>query len=253
MKRYLIFLLAVITYCTVANAQDIDQRRVRFSIKAGLNLSGFTNDVGVFDRNSPGYATGPYASAQNYARLTCLFGVTADYPISDKLTIATEFLYNGRGGAYHMENPNVYDTDEYGNAVTAYDTYNFQIDYIEVPLLLQYKLSTDHDNATYLLYGGIAPAMVVKSRTNYNYYTGTGNTGNAASASEKGVLYHVNNWNISPLVGLKIAWNHDAPRMPFLDIRLEYAASPVFNRSESNGYNLQTGMWTLAIGGGLRF
>ncbi len=254
MKRYAVLLLILLFICGVnAVAQDTDAPRVRFGIKAGLNVSGFTRDVGVFDQHSAGYVGSPYEGAENFARLTCLFGVTADYPMNDRLSFSAEFLYNGRGGAYQIANANVYDTDENGNPTTAYDRYNFQIDYVELPLLLQYRLSIGNDNEAYLLYGGIAPALLVKSRTNYNYYTGTGNTSDAASSTESGVLYHVNNWNISPIAGLKINWNHDEARMPFVDFRLEYASLPVFNRPENNGYNLRTGMWTLAIGAGLRF
>ncbi|MBW4891543.1 PorT family protein [Mucilaginibacter sp. HMF5004] len=251
MKRPLLLLSAIFISCITVKAQYIDQPRVRIGLKAGLNLSGFTRDVGVFDQHSATYDNSPYVGAQNFIRLTCLFGITVDYPINNKLSFATELLYNGRGGAYQIENPNVYDTDEYGNAITAYDRYNFQIDYVEAPLLLQYKISVGQDNSTYFLYGGIAPAILVKSRTNYNYYTG--DAADASSTTKKGILYNVNGFNISPIAGLKIAWNHDAPRMPFLDIRMEYATLPVFNRTESNGYNLRTGMWTLAIGGGLRF
>jgi hypothetical protein len=253
MKRYLIVLLLFSGYSLTVMAQDMEAPRVRFGIKAGVNVSGFTRDVGVFDSNSSRYTNSPYNGAQNFARLTCLFGVTADYPINSKWSFVTELLYNGRGGAYQIENPNVYDTDQNGNSTTAYDRYNFQIDYIEAPLILQYRLSIGTDNEAYLLYGGIAPAMLVKSRTNYNYYTGTGDAADASSATTKGVLYHVNTFNISPIAGLKIAFNHDEQRMPFVDFRLEYATLPVFNRPESNGYNLRTGMWTLAIGAGLRF
>ena len=78
-----------------------------------------------------------YIDTKNYFRITGQFGITADYAINNQFTFTAELLYNGRGGAYQIENPNVYQVDSLGNQSAAYDTYNYQIDYLEFPLMVK--------------------------------------------------------------------------------------------------------------------
>jgi hypothetical protein len=252
-RKLLAFLSFVFIFYSQIRAQGFDAGKVHIGLKIGLNFSGFTGEIAQFDRNTPGYANSVYSGYTNYFRLTCFGGVTADYPISHSFSLAGELLYNGRGAAYQVENDSViqYDTD--GNQTTTYDTYTFRMDYIEVPLLLQYKLPIHDVTTLYFVYGGLSPAIAVKTKTNDQYYFPGDSPEDVKSTSQTANLNYVSGLTVNPVVGFLIRDKEDKRVQLFGDIRFEYSISPVFNRASSGGSTLQTNMWTAMLGLGVRF
>jgi len=250
-------LLALFSFILISvsqiHAQGFDAGKVHLGLKIGLNFSGFTGDIAQFDRSTPGYAGSVYAGYSNYFRITCHGGVTADYPISHIFSVAAELLYNGRGGAYQIENDSVIQYDNDGNQTTAYDTYTFRMDYVEAPLLLQYKLAIREAGVSYFLYGGLSPAIAVKTKTNDQYYFPGDSPEDVKSTSKTANLNYASGLTVSPVIGFLIRDKEKRLVQLFGDIRFEYSASPVFNRSSSGGSTLRTNMWTCMLGLGVRF
>jgi hypothetical protein len=219
----------------------------------GFNISGFTGDVGPLDKNSPGYASSPFVGSEKDWFFTGHVGLTADFRVSNALSIATEALVNGRGGAYKIENDNVVLLDSAGNQSTAYDTYNYELFYLEFPLLIRYHLPIQSSNTMYVIYGGVSPGFKIASNTIYNHYVLQPDS-TVSTVSDKNQISNVRSFVVSPTFGFWVyAKDPDMPVDFFGDLRFEYAEMPVFNKPSENGQNLQTGMWTISFGFGVRF
>ncbi len=251
-KKLLIIALTFFIFNLKTHAQKFNFTKVHLSLKAGLNLSSFTDNVGQFDKKSPNFNNSPFAYYENYFRITGLVGIKADYSVGKSFSVAAELLYNGRGAAYRGKNDNVVLIDNNG-AQTAYDYFKFQIDYIELPLLAQYSFTKPRANASFLIYGGIAPAITVNTGTKYFYYSNSDGTPVANQSSKSGPLENVNGFNLSPVLGFQFGGKRTLPAQFFADLRFEYSLLPVFNTSSIDGYNFQTNLWTSGFGIGIRF
>ena len=251
-KKILIAVLLVSVSFFSARAQKFDINKVRISIKGGLNVSSFTDDVSVFDPASPGYKNSFYSYFEKYSRITGTIGIAADYPINNRFTLSAGLEYNGRGSAYRVQNGGVVVYSN-GSTESDYNYYRFQLDYVELPLLAQYNVADPHGSSSVILYGGISPAVNVKAGTSYTYATSGSTPVTGGTASNNGSLPDVSSFMLSPVAGIMLGGNRNKPYQFFGDIRFEYSLLPVFNKSSDNGENLQTSMITGGLSLGVRF
>ncbi|MEO6520215.1 MAG: porin family protein [Mucilaginibacter sp.] len=242
-------LLAGFAFATHVLAQKFDVQKLHYNINAGFNISWFTNDVGVFNKSYPGYAGSSYSQFDHYFRGSALVNVSLDYPVSPKFGVAAGLAYSGRGGGYKTEVKGITIRDNDNNDVSANNNYNLKIDYMELPLLLQYNLRNPSSDKAFILYGGIAPAVRVGSAARYVYYPEdvTVTTVDETKVKQYG-LNNANVFNLHPILGMQFGPNRDKNDF-FIDLRFEYSLLPVFNNS-SPYYNTQ--MWTGSFGFGWR-
>ncbi|WP_425547606.1 porin family protein [Aquimarina gracilis] len=106
----------VFTFCvTLAQAQQDTDNKVQFGARAGVNFSTITGD----DFEDPNSRTSFYA------------GLVAESFISEKFALQGEIFYSGQG----------FDIEETTFAgVTVSPAVEFQVDYIQVPLLAKIYL-----------------------------------------------------------------------------------------------------------------
>lgn len=259
MNRHFIYnslaiLVGVFMSLSVANGQDINPgNKVHIGFEAGLNVSGFTNDVGPVDKNSPGYQNGLFVGSFQSGLYTLHAGITADMRLSNTLSIATELMYNGHGADYEIENDDVVLVDTAGNQTTAYDHYIYDLGYLEMPVMLRYTLPVNDDKMSYMVYGGVSAGINVYSNIIYNYYS-VDDDGNANTNSKNMAVENVRKTVVNPIAGLWIQEKENGSGWGlFGDIRLEYSTTPVFTVQSKAETNYETGMWNINFGFGIRF
>jgi hypothetical protein len=253
MKKTLLITTLIVLTLTFANAQSFNFANVHFGLKTGVNLSSFTDDVYNFDPNSPGYKNSNYSYFERYFRIVPLAGITADYYLNKSFALSAELIYNGRGAAYREPNGDVVTFNTQGQTQTAYNLYRFQLDYVELPLIAQFDVNSSEHGSSFILYGGIAPGVLVNKGVNYTYYVTDNNSPSANTASKQNDLLNVKGFELSPIAGLRLGGNHQLKNEFFADLRGEYTLLPVFNMDKENGYNLKTNMWTVGLAIGYRF
>lgn len=249
MNKYLIIAL-VMAMGLSAGAQVSFQKIVKVGVKAGVSGSVFTKDVEPFDPKIPGY----YDTFMNAARLGGFGGITFDYNITPRLSVGAELLYSARGMSYAEENYDVVTVNDNGEEEQAYNYFNFIIDYMELPLTVNYNVLSADSKAWLKVYGGVARAAAVRKKTKLSYPDVKGYD---APDNVKEELLHVRTFNTSVIGGLKVGGKRAINKSrisPYGDLRGSYMLSPVFNRSEAaNGGNLDTRMFTLSLSLGIQF
>ncbi|WP_316790378.1 porin family protein [Pedobacter frigoris] len=243
-------ILGILLFCGLySHAQQPFEKKVRFGIKAGINGSLFTKTVDPFgpvQRNR-------FNEFSRFVRISGFGGLTADAAVAKRVTIGAELLFNSRGMAYREENYDVVIIDEDGNEQQAYNDFNYNIDYIEFPLTVNYDFNEPSSNVWFAAYAGIAPGVAINYITKLRYEKSP-DGGGRRNNNEKSTLDHVNHFNNSLLAGIKVGEHNKKRTAVFADFRTSYTLLPVFNMTEAdNGNNLNTRMLTLSIGLGVRF
>lgn len=115
MKNLILCAVALISGLTVAQAQS-DSKAVQLGIKGGLNSSTISgDDIGELK-----------------SRTSFNAGLVAEIPISERVSFQPEVFYSGQGfDIQENDQDNIFDTD---------DNVEYQLDYIQVPLLLKVYL-----------------------------------------------------------------------------------------------------------------
>lgn len=112
MKKLILSTAIFITGLALVNAQS-DSKDVQLGIKGGLNSSTISgDDLGDLD-----------------SRTSFNAGLVAEIPLTERLSFQPEVLYSGQGfDVREIDQDNIVDTDE---------NIEYQLDYIQVPLLLK--------------------------------------------------------------------------------------------------------------------
>jgi len=112
MKKLILSTALFITGLALVNAQS-DSKDVQLGIKGGLNSSTISgDDLGDLD-----------------SRTSFNAGLVAEIPLTERLSFQPEVLYSGQGfDVREIDQDNIVDTDE---------NIEYQLDYIQVPLLLK--------------------------------------------------------------------------------------------------------------------
>lgn len=117
MKKNLFAAIAALFVMSAHAQEDADApQSVRFGLKAGLNLATLQGDV-----SNPSMRPG------------ALFGVTAEFRISDKFSIQPELLYSMQGVVEDV------NEDLFGEIISGEGT--TKLDYLNLPILAKTKLS----------------------------------------------------------------------------------------------------------------
>ncbi|MEM6326923.1 MAG: porin family protein [Bacteroidota bacterium] len=134
-------LLLLVTVPVVAQAQSV-------GVKAGLNATTiFFDDDGLYE-----------ASLDKRARLGLVGGLSVDVPFSSALGLRAEALYSQRGFA------NYSPEFEEGESFSEDGTVTFQMDYVEVPVLLNVTVPVQ-SGLEIGVQGGLVPAFAVREVT----------------------------------------------------------------------------------------
>ena len=115
MKKLILCAVALISGLTIAQAQS-DSKAVQLGVKGGLNSSTISgDDIGELK-----------------SRTSFNAGLVAEIPISERVSFQPEVFYSGQGfDIQENDQDNIFDTD---------DNVEYQLDYIQVPLLLKVYL-----------------------------------------------------------------------------------------------------------------
>ena len=115
MKNLILCAVALISGLTIAQAQS-DSKAVQLGVKGGLNSSTISaDDIGELK-----------------SRTSFNAGLVAEIPISERVSFQPEVFYSGQGfDIQENDQDNIFDTD---------DNVEYQLDYIQVPLLLKVYL-----------------------------------------------------------------------------------------------------------------
>ena len=115
MKKLILCAVALISGLTLAQAQS-DSKAVQLGVKGGLNSSTISgDDIGELK-----------------SRTSFNAGLVAEIPISERVSFQPEVFYSGQGfDIQENDQDNIFDTD---------DNVEYQLDYIQVPLLLKVYL-----------------------------------------------------------------------------------------------------------------
>lgn len=250
MKSNLCFFI-LLFYGLYVQAQERPdfQKKVRFGIKTGINGSLFTRNV-TPTANS---RSADLSYFNRYFRASALAGLTVDGQLTDRLTLGAELLFNSRGMVYREKNNYVIIVNDEGDEQQAYNNFNYNIDYVELPILISYNFKPSAYRLFLSAYTGLAPAITVNSKTKLRYEDGIDGDG-GRGRNETLPLRYVNHFNNNLLAGIKVGDNTPFKINLYGDFRLSYTLLPVFNRSVSDqGDNLDTRMFTCSVSVGIRF
>tara|TARA_R110002111_G_scaffold57012_3_gene96824 strand:+ start:6394 stop:7032 length:639 start_codon:yes stop_codon:yes gene_type:complete len=112
MKKLIVFSSVFLFALTSVYAQS-DSKAIQLGVKGGVNLSKLSGDD--FDDVD--------------SRTSFNVGLVAEIPISERISFQPELFYSGQGfDILERDQDNIFDTDQ---------NFEYQLDYIQVPLLLK--------------------------------------------------------------------------------------------------------------------
>ena len=112
MKKLIVFSSVFLFALTSVYAQS-DSKAIQLGVKGGVNLSKLSGDD--FDDVD--------------SRTSFNVGLVAEIPISERISFQPEVFYSGQGfDILERDQDNIFDTDQ---------NFEYQLDYIQVPLLLK--------------------------------------------------------------------------------------------------------------------
>lgn len=236
-------LLILLTIGLHSHAQN-EESRLKFGAKAGFNLSFFNHDVGPFDQPDP-----DYSYFKRSARGAIAAGLTLDIEMAKGFSFGTELLFNSRGMSYREKNDGVIIEDEEGRQKNAYNYYNYNIDYLELPIIINYNFKPEKSKTMVIGYVGIAQAITLNHTIKLDYpKTDSG------PKDQKAGLQDVHSLNKSIVAGVKLGEKEVTGIDMFIDFRGSYTLSKVFNKPVNDyGENLNTHMYTFTLAFGIKF
>ena len=171
--------------------------------------------------------------------------------LNDRVSAGAEILYSARGMSYRQKNNSVLIIGGNG-AEQAFNYFVYKIDYVELPLTINYNVLSPSSNNWLTGYVGLAPALAVSKNVTMNY--AQPNAGPwQGQKDESASLSDVNSFNANALAGIQYG------AVPaylgfYMDLRASYTLLPVFSRDkDASGDNMNTKMCTLSLGVGIKF
>jgi len=240
-KLILVAALALSGLC--AQAQE---KSIKIGAKVGANFSLFTRSVAPFDRK----AGTRFEYFDRDARISGMAGITAEFMLTKGFSLGTEFLFSSRGMAYKEENNYVVILNEDGEN-TASNRYTYSIDYLEIPVTINYNFKDPSSNIRLVGYVGLAPTMSIYNKTQLRYAKGVDGDGYRA-ANENGTLSNVRLFNNNVLFGFQVGENSDKRLGGYLDLRGTRTLRPIFQGSNRINNNPNTNILTFTVAVGIR-
>ena len=249
MKLKLTLLFSTFALLVYGQEESVPVKPVMLGFKFAVNASVFTRAVTPFDgdreRKYEHYMTGYRSSGSG--------GITAQLALKKGFSFEAEALFSSRGMVYRESNQRVIIVDDEGNEEFGYNYYNYNIDYIEFPLMINYKFQHLGKGSYLSGYVGVAPGTVVNRKIKVRYEEAR-NGERSNGRYEISSLNSVNPFNTSVIGGVQIDGRPVNKLVFFGDLRFNYTLMPVFDRDTSpEGRNLNTHMLTVSLGFGVRF
>lgn len=240
--KYTAFLSLLLSIGLESQAQN-ESSRISFGIKAGFGLSYFSDNVAPFDQ--PEEKFGAFKRSER----TAIFpGITMDVDLVRGFSFITELLYSPRGMEYSEKIPRLVIRDRDGTEKSAYNYFDYKINYLELPLILNYNFSKKTAKTYWQAYAGIAPTVLISSKTKLDYYRETD-----AQQDTKSKLRDIRPFNHSFIAGIKSGDGLGTVYEGYMDLRISYILSPVFKRKfDDTGGNLNTRMYTFTLSLGIK-
>ena len=241
MKSRIILFLLVLAGLQVYGQSG--ESRFKPGAKIGFNVSSFTRDVAIFDQPDEAYS-----SFKNSVRLSFMAGITLDMEMANSFTLGMELLYNSRGMSYSQKNDRVVIETEGGQTKNAYNNYEYQLDYLELPLTVNYNFKPESANKYVKGYLGIAPAVALRKKSVLTYPKS-----DPEHDKQKADLSDVRSFTKSIITGVKLGESY-AENELYIDFRGSYMPDKVFTqRIDDSGKNLDTHMFTFTFSFGFKF
>ncbi|MBC7567807.1 MAG: PorT family protein [Pedobacter sp.] len=242
MKKLIIMAaLALSAFCVQAQ-----ERSIRLGAKVGANFSLFTQSVAPFDQK-----TGTrFEFFDRDVRISGMGGLTAEFLLPKGFSLGVEFLFSSRGMAYKEENNYAVVLNEEGEN-TATNRFTYNIDYLEIPVTINYNFNEPSSSLRLVGYIGIAPAMAIHSKTTLRYAEGLDGDGYRA-ANENANLNNVRLYNNNVLAGFQIGENSTKRLGGYLDLRGTRTLRPVFQGKSRSANIPNTNMLTFTLAIGIR-
>ena len=249
MKIKLTLLFSVFALLTYAQEEIVPEKRVTLGLKFAANASLFTKTVAPFD----GARDRQFEHYQSDYRGTGSGGVTARLDLKKGFSLDAEVLFSPRGMAFKESNQRVITVDDEGNESFAFNNYNYNIDYIELPVMVNYKFQQVGKDSYVSGYVGFAPGTVVNRKTKIRYEEAR-NGERSKGRYETFSLNIVRPFNTNIIGGVQLEGKPENKLVLYGDLRFNYTLMPVFDRdTNAEGRNLNTHMITASLGFGFRF
>jgi hypothetical protein len=240
--KYTALLLLLLFVGLQSRAQD-ESPRIIFGIKAGFGISYFSDDVVPFDQ--PNEKLGAFRRSERPALFP---GITMDVELTSGFSFITELLYSPRGMEYSEKVPRVIIKERDGSEKSVYNNFDYNINYLELPLIINYNFSKKTAKTFWQAYAGIAPGVLISSKTKLDYYRETD-----TQQDTKSKLQDVRPFNHSFIAGIKSGDGLGTLYEGYIDLRASYTLSPVFKRALGDtGGNLNTRMYTFTLSLGIK-
>lgn len=249
--RYVLFVIILgLVQRSKAQLITIYAEKFHWGLKAGFNFSRFSNNVFPFDNQNK--SDQYYGGFNQYARMTFVPGITAEYQWTNHFGIGVELNYNGRGSVYRSYIQGSEYIDDYGTAQKGYNYFKYRINNLELPVLFQWKVTNFNPGKLgVVLYGGAAPSLNVRAK----YAETTDNTSDVYSAFSSlanHTLSDVRKFNVSTIGGIKLLTAEQERNNFYIDFRFQYDMLSTFN-VDYIGDNVIHNMGTYNWSGGVYF
>ncbi|MEJ7557709.1 MAG: porin family protein [Pedobacter sp.] len=242
MKK-LIMLAAFTLSCLCTQAQE---KSIRLGAKIGANFSLFTQSVAPFDQKNGTR----FEFFDRDARISGMGGLTAEFILTKGFSFGVEFLFSSRGMTYKEENNYAVILDDEGEN-TATNRYTYNIDYLEVPVTINYNFKEASSSLRLVGYIGMAPSMAIHGKTKLRYAEGLDGDGYRA-ANENSSLNNVRLYNNNILVGFQAGENSTKRLGGYLDLRATHTLRPTFVNQTQGANNANTKIVTFTFAVGIR-
>ncbi|RZK82361.1 MAG: PorT family protein [Pedobacter sp.] len=244
MKTMLIMAAVVLaSLCTQAQ-----QKAIRLGIKAGANFSLFTSKISPFTEP----VDAKYEYFRRQARTSAMGGVTAEFMLTHGFSLGVEVLFSSRGMTHSEKNNYVVTYDNEGNRSVGRNRFIYGIDYVEVPVTINYDFEKNSDHTRFLGYVGLAPAMNTHAKTKLRYAENLDADG-YRTPDEDARLSNVRLLNNNIVFGIQVGEKNATRASGFVDLRGTYTLRSVFNKSPLIADNNNTRMLTGTLSVGLKF
>ncbi len=239
-SRTLPFLLLI--FSLPAYAQNT-KPKLKIGFKAGFNISSFNKNIDVIDQPDP-----LYSSFKRSSRGSLSGGITLDHELSKRLILGAELLFNSRGMSYRAENSEIPVVIEQGQQKKSYNYLNYNLDYLELPIIVNYNFLPEKSKSMLMGYIGIAPAILANHKRKLKY-----SHKEPGESNQKQNLPYAKSAINNMIAGIKLLEKETFGCDSYIDVRGNFSLSPVFNRTLNDaGKNLGTRMSTFTLAFGIR-
>jgi hypothetical protein len=240
LTKTLLFFLLILNLPIYAQDQE---SKFKAGFKGGFNISSFTKDIDLMDQPEP-----LYSSFKKSSRGSALIGITLDYELSKHLLLGSELLFNTRGMGYKDENTEISVTIDQGQQKKSNNYLKYNLDYLELPIIVNYNFLPEKSKSMLFGYVGIAPSILINHKRRLKY-----DVKEVGESDQKQNLPYTKSFLNNIVAGVKLLEKESLGLESYIDLRGNYSLSNVFNQTlNTAGKNFETRMYTFTLALGIR-